>query len=211
MTIEKIKTGTTCIGLKFKDGVILAADKRVTSYRINTEKFSKVFNISENIVTTVSGGVADAQRLVKTIQSELKLLSLKAERMPYVNEAAMILTDYQYSIIRSSGGVVGMLVGGFDEKDGFSLYELSPEGSVIDCEDYFTNGSGSIFVEGILSTEFKENLSKKDAISLIEKCFKASFKNDNASGGGFIIKVITKSGIEEVERKVIESKFIDEK
>lgn len=211
MTTNAIKTGTTCIGLRFKDGIMLAADRRVTSYKINSEKFVKVFNLTPNIVSTVSGGVADAQRFIRTIQGELKLLSLKNERQVYTKEAAMTLTDYQYVTLRQQGGVVGMLLGGYDQKDGFSLYELSPEGSMLNTEEYVTSGSGSVFVDSILASEHSSTMSQKEALQLLEKAFKMSFKHDNASGGGFIVRVITKDGIEEVESKVVETQIVKEK
>jgi len=210
MAENKIKTGTTCIGFKFKDGILIAADRRVTSYKINAENFVKIFNLTSNVVTTVSGGVADAQRFIRSIQSDLKLLSLKNERSIYVKEAAMILTDYQYSTIRSQGGIVGMILAGYDPKEKFSLYELSPDGSIIDSLDFVTSGSGSIFVDGILNIEHNNNISEKEAILLAEKCFKVAFKNDNASGGGFIIKIISKEGIKEVARKKVKSELINE-
>lgn len=209
MKQSEIKTGTTCIGIKFKGGVMLAADNRVTSYKIVDESFTKIFDLSDNVIGTVSGGVADAQRFIRAIQSELKLISLKNERQIYVNEAVMTLTNYQYSSSRSTGAIVGMLVGGFDKKNGATLHELSPEGSIIMNRNFVSNGSGSIFVDGILTTEFKDNLSEKDALSLLEKCFTASFRNDNASGGGFIVKVVTKDGISEIARKVVESKIVN--
>ena len=207
---QEIKTGTTCIGIKFKYGVLLAADRRVTSYKINSDSFTKVFELSDNIVGTISGGVADAQRLIRIIKSELKLISLKNERKPFVSEAVMTLTNLQYSSSRSTGAIVGMLVGGYDDKDGASLHELSPEGSLIPNQNYVTSGSGSIFVDGILSTEYKENLTESEALKLVEKCFKSAFKNDNASGGGFIVKIVTKSGIKDALRKVVVNELVNE-
>jgi len=207
---NKLKTGTTCIGMLFKDGVLMAADNRVTSYKINAENFTKIFDLSNNVVSTVSGGVADAQRFVRVIKGELKLISLKNERDVFVREAAMTLTDFQYSGMRANGAVVGMLLGGYDVKDGVSLYELSPEGSILDTQPYVTSGSGSIFVDGILGSEYTSNLSQKDALVLVEKCFKSAFKHDNASGGGFIVKTITKDGICEIERKVVKTQFVKE-
>ncbi len=210
MTETQIKTGTTCIGLKFKDGVMLAADMRVTSYKINSESFVKIFDLSNNIIGTISGGVADAQRLIRIIKSELKLISLKNERTVFVNEAVMTLTNLQYSSSRSTGAIVGMIVGGYDDKEGATLHELNPEGSLIPYRNYATSGSGSIFVDGILTTEYKENLSKDEALKLIEKCFISAFKNDNASGGGFIVKTVTKSGITEEKKKILKSELINE-
>lgn len=207
---QEIKTGTTCIGIKFNNGILLAADRRVTSYKINSDSFTKVFELSDNIVGTISGGVADAQRLIRIIRSELKLISLKNERTPLVNEAVMTLTNIQYSSSRSTGAIVGMLVGGYDDKDGATLHELSPEGSLIPNQNYVTSGSGSIFVDGILSTEYEESLSEAEALKLVEKCFRSAFKNDNASGGGFIVKIIDKSGIKEALRKVVVNELVNE-
>jgi 20S proteasome alpha/beta subunit len=192
---EKIKTGTTCIGLKYKDGILLAADMRVTSYKIDSERFQKIFEISKNMALTVSGGAADAQRYVRYIKSELKLIEFKAERIPLVSEAAMILSNYQFSGIRTSGSIVGFILGGYDNKDGFSLYNLSVDGTIVPNEGFVTSGSGSIFIQGILDNEYNPKISKEEGIKLIEKCFYSAFKNDNASGGGFIIKDITKDGV----------------
>lgn len=206
---EKIKTGTTCIGLHFKDGVIVSADKRVTSYKIDSEKFTKVFNLSKYIVSSVSGGAADAQLFMRIVQGELKLLSLKNERLPKVREAAMILNSMQYSAVRTQGSIVGLIVGGYDVGNGFSLYNLAYDGTVVPNEGYVTTGSGSIFVQSILDTEYKDNLTEKEALTLLEKCFRVSFKNDNASGGGFVAKIITKDGIKVFETKLSEVKFIE--
>ncbi len=206
-----IKTGTTCIGLLFKEGVILAADMRVTSYKIDSDSFTKVFELSDTICSTVSGGAADAQLFMRVIKGELKLIELKTERKPLVSEAAMILNSFQYNGIRSSGSIVGLILGGYDNKKQFSLYNLGPDGTIIPHEGYITNGSGSVYVKGVLDTEYTENLSEKDAIALIEKSFKVSFKNDNASGGGFIAKIINKDNIKTISKKVIKSEFKEDK
>ncbi len=210
MSEEKIKTGTTCIGIKFKDGILIGADRRVTSYKINSDSFTKIFELSNNVVGTISGGVADAQRIIRIIKSELKLISLKNERNVYVNEAVMVLTNYQYSTSRTSGAIVGMIVGGYDELNGASLNELSPEGSLIPNQNYVAIGSGSIFVDGVLTAEYKENLTEKDALKLMEKCFISAFRNDTASGGGFIAKIITKEGIKDVAKKIMKHELVNE-
>ena len=42
---EAVKKGTTTIGLKFKDGVILIVDKRVSSRLIEPDSIEKIYNI----------------------------------------------------------------------------------------------------------------------------------------------------------------------
>lgn len=205
---QEIKTGTTCIGLKFKGGIMLAADNRVTSYKIDSDKFTKVFELSNFIASTVAGGAADAQLFMRHIKGELKLIELKTERSALVSEAAMILNSIQYSAVKQ-GSVVGLILAGYDLKNGCSLYNLGPDGTIVDNPGYVTNGSGSIFVQGVLDLDYVENLSEKDALKLMEKCFKVAFKNDNASGGGYVIKVISKDGIVDIARKQIITEVVD--
>lgn len=207
--MDKVKTGTTCIGFLFKGGVLLAADRRITTFKIESDKFTKLFNISDFVVSTVAGHVSPAQLFLRNLKSEVKLLELKKERPARVNEVASILNSYQMSGAQS-GAVVASIMGGYDEKDGVSLFELSPDGSMLSHEPYITNGSGSIFVKSVLDTNYKKDLSEKEALELLDKCYRVAFKNDNSSGGGYIARVVSKEGIREVERKIVKTELVDE-
>lgn len=208
MVNETIKTGTTCIGLLFKDGVILAADRRATGGAMPTENLQKVFNVSKKIVATIAGHAAPSQLTIRVIKSELKLLELKNERDVRVKEAAMILNSMQYSGVRSGGSIVSLILGGYDEIDNFSLYNLSPDGTILPHDGFVVDGSGSIFIKGIFDNDYNENMSEADALKLIEKSFLTSFKNDTASGGGFIAKIITKKDVREVSKKLLQAKLV---
>ena len=207
--VEKVKTGTTCIGILCKDGVIIGADRRTTAGFIVSDKSSKVYELSNSIVATTAGHAADNQRTMRWMQGELNLIELKNERQPFVKEAMMLINQAQYAMLRQMGSIVSVLLGGFDDKNGPQLYNLSPDGTIVHHDGYATDGSGSVYVKGVLDTFYKPNITVKEGLDLMKKGFLASFKNDNMSGGGYIIKVITKSGIEEVERKSIQSEIVD--
>ncbi len=208
---EKLKTGTTCIGLKFKDGIIIGADRRMTAGFIASDKSSKVYELNKFIVGTTAGHAADNQKVMRAMKGELKLLELKVERPAKASEAAMILNSIQYNIVRSQGSIVSVILGGYDSQDCFSLYNLAPDGTIVPHNGYVTDGSGSIYVKGVLDMGYTEDMSEKEALDLVEKGFRASFKNDNASGGGYIVKVITQDGIKEVARKLVETTIVNEK
>lgn len=54
------KTGTTIVGLKFKDGIVLAADTRATAGTIVAEKnCQKIHYIADNIYCCGAGTAAD--------------------------------------------------------------------------------------------------------------------------------------------------------
>lgn len=208
---QTIKTGTTCIGLLLKDRVILAADRRTTAGYIASDRSSKVYELSKRIVGTTAGHAAANQKVMRAMKGELKLIELKNERLSRVKEAAMILNSTQYGLIRTEGSIVSIVLGGYDEKDALSLYNLSPDGTILPNEGYVADGSGSLYVKPILDNEYRENLSEREALELLDKCFKTSFRNDNASGGGYIAKVVTKDGVREIARKIIDSKLVEEK
>lgn len=61
---EAVKKGTTTIGLKFKDGVILVIDRRISSKLVEPDSIEKIFDVDDHIGCATSGLVADARVLV---------------------------------------------------------------------------------------------------------------------------------------------------
>lgn len=206
------RTGTTCIGIRFKDGVLLASDRRTTAGFVVSDESVKVEKIADNVIATHSGTVSDAQLYRRVISAEIKLKELKTEREIFVKEAAMIATNIQYRNIRTPSAiqpVVGYLVGGFD-KLGAQLFEVGPDGTLLEFERYAADGSGSIFVKSFLESEYKPNMSEKEAIALVEKALISAMKIDNHSGGGIVMKIVTKDGIRNVDKKLMKSELVNE-
>jgi len=139
------KTGTTTILLYCKDGIIMAADKRVTAGNfIAYKKIKKVYPISDRIAITIAGLVSDAQLLTKYIKSEIKLKEIQTGRKITVKETANLLASMSYMNIRnftSVPGIVGFLVGGHDDNEGFSSYEIGIDGSLTPIDEYASDGS----------------------------------------------------------------------
>ena len=207
--VEKMKTGTTCIGFKFKDGIILAADRKATGGLMKLD-FIKIFDLSENIVTTIAGTASSCQLVVRHLQKEIKAIEMKNERKSTIKEISSVANQFQYSLLRS-GEVVGLIIGGYDEKRNFSLFDLGADGTIQERNDYCVDGSGSVFVKSIFDNEYNKNITKEEGLKIIEKSFKTSFRNDYASGGGYAVKIITKNNIETIVKKLAEDKFIEEK
>ena len=207
---KELKTGTTTLALQCKGGIILAADKRATSgYLISHKKFNKILNITDNIAVTVAGTVSDVQLLAKYIKAELKLKLIRTDRESTVKEAANLLSMLVYNNIRKLSlipGISHFLIGGKDE-EGFHIYDLAPDGSIIEVDDYTTSGSGSVMVYGVLETLYKENMSVDEGVKLAVKSINAAVQRDIASGDGIDIVSITKDGVKKVLSKVISTKI----
>ncbi|PIN72403.1 hypothetical protein COV22_03305, partial [Candidatus Woesearchaeota archaeon CG10_big_fil_rev_8_21_14_0_10_47_5] len=148
-----MKTGTTTLGLVCKEGIVLAADKRATAgYMIANKKTQKIHKIADNMVVTMAGSVSDAQLLAKLIKAELRLKGLRTGRSPNVRECANLLGSMIYANIRRMSlipGISHFLLGGVDS-EGAHLYDLFADGSVTECDDYVSSGSGSVIAYGVL-------------------------------------------------------------
>ena len=205
-----MKTGTTTVGLVCKDGIVLAADKRVTSgYLISYKRFDKIISITDNIAVTVAGTVSDVQLLVKYLKAEIRLKDIRTDRQTNVKEAANLLATFVYSNIRKFSlipGISHFLVGGKDS-EGFHLYDLSPDGSIVDVDDYISSGSGSVVVFGVLETLYRKGLSVEEGVKLAAKSINAAVQRDIASGNGIDILTITKDSIKKVYSKELELKI----
>ena len=68
--IEAIKLGTTAIGIKTKEGVVLAVEKRITSSLMESSSVEKLMEIDRNIGCAMSGLTADARTLVTHARAE---------------------------------------------------------------------------------------------------------------------------------------------
>jgi 20S proteasome, alpha and beta subunits len=192
-----LKTGTTTIGMKIKDGVILASDQRATmGHMIAHSDVQKVYPLSDNIGMTIAGVVGDAQLMVRYMQSEISIYSMKKGSQMSVNAAATLVGN----VIRK-GFYLGLIVGGSDTTGGH-VFSVDGAGGYIES-DYTSIGSGSSFALGALEAYYKRDMSKKEAIDVAITALNSARKRDSASGDGMLISYIGSKGYEEIPQEQI--------
>jgi len=75
---EKILHGTTTVGIKAKDGVVLCADMRASAgYFIANNNTMKIQKIDLHAGLTLAGGVADAQNIVDILRYVIILIYIE--------------------------------------------------------------------------------------------------------------------------------------
>jgi proteasome beta subunit len=187
--------GATTVGIVCKDGVVLAAERRVSyGYFVMSKTGKKVFKIAEKIGAACAGIVADMQILTREVSAYLNLYTFEREQSVTVRTAAKLMGSMLFEQ-RYFPYLAQTIVGGIDES-GPKLFVLDPLGSVI--EDKFTAvGSGSEIAMGLLEIEFKEGMSVDDAKGLVRNAVKAASARDIGSGEGLDMLIITNAGIRE--------------
>ncbi|MBN2421423.1 proteasome subunit beta [Candidatus Woesearchaeota archaeon] len=205
---EKLKTGTTTIGIVCSDGIVLAADKRMTGGSMIMQRDAeKVFPLVDNIVVTIAGVVSEIQRAIKFAKAELKLLEVRTNRSVTVKDAANLLNNMAYVSVRQMGewGVTGFLVGGKDV-NGFSLYEVGADGTLKKHDKFIADGSGMLFALPTLELKYKKGLATSEGVKLAVEAIDQAQLRDSASGNGFDVYTITEEGFKKVISKDITSR-----
>lgn len=179
--------GTTVLGLRFADGIVMAGDRRATSgYSIADAKMRKVFAADDFSAIAIAGAAGQAIELVKLFQLELEhyekitgdLLSLegKANRL-----AQMIRGNLPMAM---QGLVVVPLFGGFDlRRDEGRLFYYDATGGRWEEEDYQTTGSGGAPAKNSLKKRWRAGLNREDALRAAVEALIDAAEDDVATGG----------------------------
>ena len=187
--------GATTIGVVFKDGVILAAEKRV-SYGsfIISKGGKKVFKIADTIGAACAGLVSDMQSLIRDVEAYANLYRLDSSRPITVRATAKLMANVLFDS-RFMPLITQTVVAGIDD-EGASLYVLDILGSLIP-DKYAVVGTGAEIAIGVLEEGFKEDMTLKEVKDLVVRAIKSAISRDSMSGNGIDILIITKKGTEE--------------
>ena len=189
---EKILHGTTTVGIKAKDGVILCADMRASAgYFIANNNTMKIQKIDEHAGMTMAGGVADAQNITDILRYHANLHRIQKQE-PIPIKSLTRLTSLIFHQNRGYPFIADILVGGYD-KTGPDLYNIDMFGSV-EKKTFVTTGSGSPVAYGLMEEEFHENLSVEDAKIIALRAVKAAITRNIGTGDGINIAILDKDG-----------------
>jgi len=189
-------TGTTTVGIVFRDGVVLATEKRATMGNlVASRRAKKVYQIAKRIGMTTAGGVGDAQQLARIMTVECSLFSIRREKPISVGALATLLSNY-LNQNRFFPFFVQLLVGGVDEH-GASVYSVDALGGATREQDIVATGSGSPMAYGVLEDRYQKDMSEKETIELAVRALKAAMRRDVGSGEDINVVVITKEKFEE--------------
>jgi proteasome beta subunit len=187
--------GATTVGVVFKDGVILAAEKRVSyGYFIISKGGKKVFKITDTIGAACAGLVSDMQSLIRDAEAYANLYRLDSNRPITVKATAKVMANLLFNS-RFMPLITQTIVAGIDD-EGASLYVLDVLGSLIP-DKYAVVGTGAEIAVGMLEESFKEDMTLKEVKDLVMRAIKSAISRDSMSGNGIDFLIITKKGIEE--------------
>ncbi len=193
--VEELKTGTTTVGLRAEDGVVMATDMRASlGTMVSSKTVQKVEQIHPTGALTIAGSVSAAQSLIDTLRAESNLYEARRD----VDLTMTALATLTRNLLRCGAFfIVVPVLGGVDE-EGPHVYSMDALGGTTE-ENYATSGSGSQFALGVLEQRYDESLDTEGARDVAIDSLKSALERDTATGNGINIATVTDDGVE-IER-----------
>lgn len=164
---EAVKRGTTSLGVKSKEGIVLLVDKRTTSKLVESKSIEKIFQIDGHIGAATSGLVADARALIERARMESQISKITYNEPIRVEALAKKICDMK-QMYTQNGGVrpfgSALIIGGVTNS-GCKLFETDPSGALIEYKATAI-GSGRSVAMDVFEENYKEDLSFDEAIDL---------------------------------------------
>jgi len=186
----------TVLAITFKGGVVLAADqsnaRSIITYQSNLDK---VKELSSHSAMGVAGPNCDMVNFTQYIAKNLALYQLNHDNIKLSTKAqANFCRSELAKALRKGPYQVNLLLGGYDEDAGGSLYYMDHLAALAKL-DFGSHGHASSFCLSIMDNEYREGLNEEQALKIIDHCIDEIHTRFLISQPNFMIKVIDKDGV----------------
>ena len=162
--IETVRRGTIAVGIKTKDGIIIAVEEKPRKLQIS-ETAQKIFQVDDHIGVAAAGYIPDARSQVDNARFFSQSNKMIYDEPVEIETVAKHLADQcqqftQYAGVRPFG--VALILAGVDHNNQSQLFLTDPSGTYISY-DAIAIGSGSDQVTDFLEKSYKPDMSLEDA------------------------------------------------
>ena len=206
--IETVKRGTLAIGVKCKDGVIIAVEENPRALQVSNIT-QKIFQVDKHIGVAAAGYIPDARVQVDNARFFSQSNKLTYDEPVEVETVAKHLADQchqftQYSGVRPYG--VALIIAGVDQKGG-TIYVTDPSGTYVSYAAVAI-GASSEEVTEFLEKNYKPEMSLEEGAALAAAAINLkSEKKDGAKNVKMSWIKLDKQILEKVSESDIE-KFV---
>ena len=212
--IETVRRGTIAVGVKCKDGIVIAVEEKSKKLQIS-EIAQKIFQIDDHIGVAAAGYIPDARSQVDNARFFSQSNKLVYDEPVDVETVAKHLADQcqqftQYAGVRPFG--VSLILGGVMNKTP-QLYLTDPSGTYISYEA-IAIGANSDQVTDFLEKTYKNDLSLDEASVLAIAGIYISSEDKEGTSHIRLAQIKTETGLYELvsdEQKINYAKTAIEK
>jgi len=215
---EQLIHATTCVAVRYADGVVMAGDRRATSgHLISHRTMEKVFPADRFSGVAIAGAAGPAMEMVKLFQLQLEhyekvegnYLSLEGK----ANQLGQMVRQNLPAAMQ--GLAVVPLFAGFDvRRQSGRLFQYDVTGGRYEESNFASTGSGSLHAGTVIKLGYKTNLDRAQSIDLVISALFQAADEDSATGGPDLVRgiyptvaTITANGFDRVPEEEIADRF----
>ena len=196
--IETVRRGTIAVGVKCKDGIVIAVEEKPRKLQIS-ETAQKIFQIDDHVGVAAAGYIPDARSQVDNARFFSQSNKMIYDEPVEVETIAKHLADQcqqftQYAGVRPFG--VALILGGVVKKIP-QLYLTDPSGTYISY-DAIAIGANSDEVTDFLEKTYKKDLSLDDASALAAAGIYLSSEDKEGTNHIRMAHIKTETGLYEI-------------
>lgn len=214
----RIAHGTTCVAVRFADGVVMAGDRRATSGNwISNRRIEKVFPADRYSGVAIAGAAGPAVEMVRLFQLQLEhyekvegsVLSLEGK----ANQLSQMIRGNLPAAM--AGMAVVPIFAGFDLSRGTGrLFQFDITGGRYEEADHTATGSGQMHASTVIKLGWRPEMTRDETIDLVLRALWEAADEDSATGGPDLIRnifpivaTITGDGFEAVDEAELADRF----
>ena len=122
----------------------------------------KISRLADNVYLLRSGSASDTQAIVSIVRHMIHQCSVEEDKPGYIDVRRAATLAMKVAYQNKDMLSAGMIIAGWDEKEGASVYALPMGGTLLPCP-FTIGGSGSAYIYGWCDQNFKENMTRYDA------------------------------------------------
>jgi len=201
-------TGTSVLGIVYKDGVMMACDMLgaygSTKRYMSMQRLTKV---NDSCVVGAGGELSDYQQIVKMLDElATEDFCMDDGHMMTPSEVFSYLTRVMYAKRNKFDPLWNsVVVGGFSKGKPF-LGTVGMIGTSYTDETVAT-GFGNHLARPLMREKHRADMSESEALALLHECLQVCYYRDKASINKFQIAKVTSDGVEVSEPFSVETKW----
>merc|ERR1711988_1133855 len=197
--MEAISHAGAAIGILGTDGVVLAAEKKVTSKLLEQDSgqtSEKMYLVDEHIACAVAGLRSDANILINNARLTAQRHLFKYDEPMPVEQLIQQICDLkqgytQFGGMRPFG--VSFLFAGYDKHFGYQLYQSDPSGNYGGWKATAI-GANHSSAQSILKQDYKEDLNLDGALQLAIKVLSKTMDSTQLTPDKLEFAVLSEEG-----------------
>lgn len=170
--LEAISHAGTALGILASDGIVLAAERKVTSKLLEQDTSAeKLYILNDNLLCAAAGMTADANILIASARTTAQRFLLTYGMPIPIETLVRRLCDLkqgytQHGGLRPFG--VSFIYAGWDEHRDFQLYQSNPSGNYGGWKAT-SMGANNASAQGLLKQDFRDGMDLKEACDMAVK------------------------------------------